>query len=59
MLTTIITLIAVVAVLCFAWWAVMKLAAAFGLPAEIVVILQIIIIGAALVYLLTRYTNIA
>ncbi len=38
----------------FAWWAVQQIAAAFGLPAPVVVVVRVLIVGYALWWLLQR-----
>lgn len=52
MVTLLITLIVVVVVAGLAYWALHRLAAAFGLPAPIVAVLDVVIVVAAVLYLL-------
>lgn len=47
-----ISILVAVLVLCVLWWALTSLAAAFGLPAQIVVVLQIILVILALIWIL-------
>lgn len=49
MVSTIVSLLVLVLVLCVAWWAVTRMAAAFGLPEQITVVMQIIVVVLGLV----------
>lgn len=50
-----ISLILVVAVLGFVWWAITTLASVFGLPAPLVAVLQVLIVLVGLLYLLKLF----
>lgn len=47
-------LIVLVLVLAVAWWAINAIAGAFGLPPQIVVVIQVLIVLLALAWLITR-----
>jgi hypothetical protein len=47
-----IGLIVAVLLVCLAYWAIHRIAAAFGLPAQIVVLLDVVIVVVFVVYLL-------
>lgn len=48
-----LTLLVLIVILGLVWWVVNALAGAFGLPAPIVVLVQVVIVIVAVVYLLS------
>jgi hypothetical protein len=55
MTETLIALVVLLAVAAFAYWAGHKLAEAFGLPAPILVLFDILIVAVVLLYLLRLF----
>lgn len=55
MIDLLITLILVVLIVGVLWWATNALANAFGLPAQIITVLQVLIVLVAVFFLLTRF----
>ncbi len=52
-LSLVVTLVVALLLLCLVWWAVHKIAGAFGLPAQIVVVIDVVIVVVAVLYLIT------
>lgn len=48
-----LTLLVLIIILGLAWWAINALAGAFGLPAPIVVVIQVLLVVVAVIYLLS------
>jgi uncharacterized membrane protein YwzB len=51
----ILSIILAILLVCVLWWAINALAGAFGLPAPVVVVLQVLLVVLFIIYLLSAF----